>query len=304
MDLIASALVRALNIIFNFLPMRVNLWIGRGFGTLIYFLSGKRARITYANLKASFGKELAPAELKSITKKVYIHAAETFTELIAMTKIDKKYVDRYVTVHNIENIEMAAKNPKGMILVSAHFGNWELSTVTSVFKGFPLYLLARDQKMKRLNELLNILREKKGNMVIRKGTDIKNIFRVLHDGKSVGILADQNAGSSGELIDFFGRPASTATGPYRFAQKSGAWILPAFIHRKEGPYHDLVLEEPMKIGPNEDLKPYMRKYNSLLEKHIRKDPEQWFWMHKRWKKNPVKKIMVLDDGRRGHLKQS
>ncbi|MCK4852480.1 MAG: mitochondrial fission ELM1 family protein, partial [Candidatus Omnitrophica bacterium] len=222
----------------------------------------------------------------------------------SMTKMDTSYIDKYVRVRNMERIEKAAKNPGGMILVSAHFGNWELSTMTSAVKGFPLYVLTRDQKMKRLSELLNLLRESKGNTVIRKGSDVKKIFKVLRAGKSIGLLADQNAGISGRLVDFFGRPASAVTGPYRFAQKSGAWILPAFIHRTRGPYHELVVEEPMVIGKNEDIMPYVRRYSRLLEKRIRDFPTQWFWMHKRWKATPLKKIMILDDGKKGHLKQS
>ncbi len=304
MDLIASFLVRGLNLVFHILPIHFNLWLGRRFGSVICVLSAKRRSVTYTNLKAAFSEKKPPEEIKRLTKEVYSNLSETFIEILSMTKANKRYIEKYVKVRNIERIEKASKNPKGMILLSAHFGNWELSTVTSVMKGFPLYLLARDQKMKRLNELLNKLRELKGNIVIRKGADIKNLFRVLHNGKAVGILADQNAGSQGELIELFNRPASTAVGPYRFAQKSGSWILPAFIHRVKGPYHELVLEEPMVIKKGEDITPYLTEYNRLLEGHIRNYPGQWLWMHKKWKLTPVKKIMVLDDGKKGHLNQS
>ena len=304
LDLIASCLVRALNLFFHIMPMRFNLWLGRRLGVLAYYLSGRRRAVTYANLKAAFCAEKTPREIKRISRNVYRHAAQTFVEIISMTKFDKKYIDRFVDVRNMERVEKASKNPGGMVLVSAHFGNWELSTATSAAKGFPLNMLTRDQKMERLNELLNRLREMKGSTLIRKGAAAKNIFRVLRKGEGVGLLADQNAGPNGKLIDFFGRAASTAVGPYRLAQKTGAWVLPAFIHRTEGPYHELILEEPMVIEKDEDIVPYMREYNRLLEKHIRKHPDQWFWMHKRWKMTPVKKIMVLDDGKKGHLKQS
>jgi len=297
-------MVRACNIVFHILPMRFNLFLGYVIGGAAYYFSGRRAAITYANLKAAFTGEKGPSEIKKITKRVYKRAGETFSEMISMTKVNKKYIDKYVKVVNMDRIEKASGNPAGMILVSAHFGNWELSTVASAMKGFPLNVLARDQKMVRLYELFNKLRESKGNTVIRKGMDVKKIFRILKKGESVGLLADQNAGASGELVDFFSRPASAATGPYRFAQHSGAWVLPAFIHRVDGPYHELVLEEPMKIGKNDELRPYMERYNVLLEQHIRRFPDHWFWMHKRWKATPLKKVLVLDDGKRGHFKQS
>jgi Kdo2-lipid IVA lauroyltransferase/acyltransferase len=304
LDLIASLSVLALNRFLHVMPMRFNLWFGRALSGIFYVLSGNRKKITYANIRASFCHEKDPEEIRRIARGVYSSAAQTFAELIAMTKVDANYIEKYVSIANFERIERSAKNPKGMILISAHFGNWELSLAASAVKGFPLYILARDQKMKKLNELFNKLRESKGSVVVRKGADIKRLIRVLRQGKSVGLLADQNAGAHGELLELFGRPASTAVGPYRLAQKDGAIILPAFIHRRKGPYHELVLEEPMLIKEDEDILPYMEKYNRMLEKHIKEDPEQWFWMHKKWKMNPVRKIMVLDDGKKGHLNQS
>ncbi len=304
LDLIAYFLVKGINRVLHVLPMGFNLWLGRRCGAVIYALAGKRRNITYANLKAAFCAEKTPEELKRLTRDIYSHMGETFTELIAMTKVDKDYVEKYIKIHNLDRVDRASKNPKGMIFASAHFGNWELCCVASVAKGYILHLISRDQKMKRLNELFNKLREMKGNFVIRKGMDIKNVFRVLHAGKSVGLLGDQNAGANGQLVDFFGRPASLAQGPYRFAQKCGAWILPAFIWRVKGPYHEVMIEEPMVIGEGDDLEPYMQRYNELLEKHIRAHPSQWFWMHKRWKATSLKKILVLDDGKKGHLKQS
>ncbi|MGB3082368.1 MAG: lysophospholipid acyltransferase family protein, partial [Candidatus Omnitrophota bacterium] len=297
-------MVRVVNVLFHLMPIRLNLWLARRLGVLAYYLSGRRKQIAYANLKAAFSKEKTPYEIKHIAKNVYVQAAQTFAELLSLTKVNTQYLEKYIKFRHRDRLEKASKNSKGLIFISAHFGSWELMIATSITIGHPLHILARDQKMKRLNELLHRIRESKGNTVIRKGMDIKNIFQVLRRGDSIGILGDQNAGPTGTLLDFFGRPASTAIGPYRFAQKTGAWVLPAFMHRVKGPYHEVVLEEPMIIGKNEDITPYAQAYNRLLEKHVREDPDQWFWMHKKWKMTPVKKIMVLDDDKKGHLKQS
>ena len=304
MDFIASLIIRFLNIVFNLLPMNFNLWVGRCMGNGIYLLSGKRNKVAYSNIKAAFYREKTPREIKKITKKAYASMGQIFMEILCITKIDRKYIDKYIEIENLDRAIEAAQNPKGMIFLSAHFGNWELATITSVFKVCPLYVLARDQKMRKLNELLNIAREMKGNVVIRKSADIKNIFRVLRQGKAVGILGDQNAGSNGEMLDFFGRPASTAIGPYRFSQASGAYILPVFIHRKKGPYHKVVVHKPMKIEKKGSLIPYMQEYNKLLEENIKLNPEQWMWMHKKWKMCENKKVLILDDGKKGHLNQS
>ncbi|MDD3088724.1 MAG: ELM1/GtrOC1 family putative glycosyltransferase [Candidatus Omnitrophica bacterium] len=304
LDSIAYYLVKGLNKLLHVLPMGAALALGRFGGHVVYLLSGKRKRITYANLKAAFFAEKSPRELAMITKNVYLNVGQVFGELLALTKTDKEYYDKYIKVHNFDRILEASKNPNGMILVSAHFGNWELVSAKAFTVGIPLHLLARDQKMAKLNELLNQLRESKGSKVVRKGMDVKKVFRILRSGGSLGLLGDQNAGVNGVLVDFFGRPASAAVGPYRFGQKSGAWVVPAFVYRTKGQYHEVVIEEPMKIEQGMDIEPFIKKYNECLEKQIRINPGQWFWMHKRWKATTMKKILVLDDGKKGHLKQS
>ncbi|MDD5634693.1 MAG: ELM1/GtrOC1 family putative glycosyltransferase [Candidatus Omnitrophica bacterium] len=304
LDLIGCYLVRLLNFVFHNLPISWDLWMGRRLGWMFHVFGGKRTHVMYANLKAAFGKEKTPSELKAIARGSYENMAQIFAEIVTMTKLNQKYVDKYIEVENLKTVAEAAKNPNGLLFLTAHLDNWELLAASSFFIGFPLHVLSREQKMKRLNELLCRIREAKGNVVIRKGKDIKNIFRVLKKGKIVGIVGDQNAGMTGEFIDLFGRKASTASGPYRFAQKCGASILPVFIYRVKGPYHKIIVEEPMSIKEGEDIRPYMVKYHKLLEKYIREHPEQWLWMHKKWKVTPYRKVMVLSDGKKGHLKQA
>jgi KDO2-lipid IV(A) lauroyltransferase len=153
LDLVASFLVRGINIFFHIMPIRFNLWLGRRFGAMMYILSGRRAKITYANLKAAFWAEKTPQEINRITKSAYRNMAQTFAEILSMTKCDKRYIDKYVVIHNPERIKQASENPRGAIFTSAHFGNWELVTAVSAMIGFPLHLLVREQKMERLNEL-------------------------------------------------------------------------------------------------------------------------------------------------------
>jgi Kdo2-lipid IVA lauroyltransferase/acyltransferase len=270
----------------------------------VYLFSGKRKMVTYANLRSAFCVRKTPGELKKLTKRVYVNMVQSFAEIVSMTKFDDRYLEKNIKVHNIERIEELSKTGKGVIFIAGHFGNWELNSVVSAAHGYPLYFLGREQKMRRLYALMNRLRETRGNIVIRKGTDIKRIIRVLHDGKIVGMAADQNAGANGELLYIFGRLASTAVGPFRIAERTGAHILPVFMHRVEGPRHELVLEEHMDIKKGDDIIPCMKRYNALLEKHVSAYPDQWLWMHKRWKMNPERKVMVLDDGKKGHLKQS
>lgn len=307
-DYIAYITVRLLNFISNFVPINASLWLGRQMGRAGFFLNRKRRVIAYANLKAAFAKEKSPKELKIITRKVYQNLVQTFMEILNLTKINRKYVDRYVKVVNMDRIRNAAKSGRGTILLTGHFGDWEMSSLVSSVEGFPIMVLAREQKMKRLNELLNRLRESNGCKVIRKGISIKNIMRALYERNIVGILSDQDAGKNGIFVDFFGRPASCHLGPFEIAQRTNSIILPNFIVRTKGASHELFLEEYIDLkdlsSSKEDIRQALQEFTGLLESYIRKYPDQWLWLHKRWKSTPVRTVLVLDDGKAGHMNQS
>ncbi len=306
-DYIASILARGLNIILHVVPIRANLWLGRSIGKIVFAFNKKRRLIAYANLKAAFAKEKSPEELRAITKDVYVNLVQTFAEIASLTKVNKNYVNRYVEVINMERIENAAKSGRGTMLLTAHFGDWELSSLVSALKGFPITVLAREQKMKHLNELLNRLRESKGCKVVRKGMSTKNILRELYRKNMVGILSDQNAGKQGVFVNFFGRPTSAHIGPFEIAKHTDSLVLPNFIVRTDGPFHKLYLEEYIDVRHLEGRKGLidgLQRYMLLLEKYIRKYPAQWLWLHKRWKSTPKRTVLVLNDGKAGHLNQS
>jgi len=277
---------------------------GRAIGRVIFLFNTERRRVCYANLRAAFCSEKAPHEIYSLTRAVFQNLSAVISEIMCLAKVDKAYVDRYVTVENIERVDAAYNKGKGVILLTAHFGNWEFSSIVGAFKGYQLHVLAREQKMKRLNALLDKLRESKGAKVVRKGITTRSILKALHDGCIIGMLADQSAGSNGVMARFFGRLASTADGPYRFAEKTGAVIVPVFTMRTYGPYTRIVVEETMEIPKGADVLSFIRRYNGMLEKYVRAYTDQWLWIHRRWKLCPEKKIVVLSDGKQGHLNQS
>ena len=306
-DYVAYILVRALNKILGLVPVSASLWLGRRIGDAVFFFNKERRVIAYANLKSAFAAEKTPGELKGITKRVYRNMVQTFVEVLNLTKVNRKYVDKYVEVVNMERIRNAAKSGRGTILLTAHFGDWELSSLVSSVEGFPILVLVREQKMRRLNELLNALRESNGCKVIRKGMDVKNILKALYGKNIVGILSDQDAGKNGIFIDFFGRPTSYHSGPFEIAKHTDSLILPNFIVRTGGPYHKLYLEEYIdfrKSQSPDDIRRNVQKFANLLEGYIRKYPDQWLWLHKRWKSTPVRTVLVLNDGKAGHLNQS
>ena len=202
-------------------------------------------------------------------------------------------------------IDNALVKGRGLIFLTGHFGNWELSSITSALIDLPLLVLVREQKMKRLNDALNMLRESKGCKVVKKGMATREIYEHLEKNGIVGILSDQDAGKKGVFVNFFGRPTSTARGAFALSQKTGAVIIPTFMARIKGPYYKLILGSPIEVAGDESGEfEAMQKFASALEKYVRKYPQQWLWLHKRWKSTTLRKVVVLNDGKTGHLNQS
>jgi len=308
LDYALSLIARFFNLVLTALPIGIALGIGRFFGTLAYFVNYRRAKVAYANMRAAFGGEKEPAEIRNIVKDLYRNFGQMLVEVVRMPSIDKPYMDKYVEVPGWDNFTDAISEGRGVIYLTGHFGNWELCSIVSALRGFPLFVLAREQKMRRLNDLLNMARESKGCKVIKKGMATREIYEHLEKNGVVGILSDQDAGKRGVFINFFGRPTSSPRGAFALARKTQSVIIPAFAARTGGPYHKIFLESPIEIsnegdGYSNELEA-MQKFASVLESYIRKYPSQWLWLHKRWKSTSLRKVIILSDGKKGHLNQS
>ncbi|MBL7068435.1 MAG: mitochondrial fission ELM1 family protein [Candidatus Omnitrophica bacterium] len=300
--------VRIVSFIVSSLPLSLALWTGRVLGLFMYHFHPKRKRIAYANLKAAFSKEKEPCELKSILRRTYQNYGQNIIEMLRIPRVDSDYLKRFITLAGRANFDEAEAKKRGIILLTSHFGNWELASLKSAVEGYPIYVLARPQNLERLNNLLNSYREKLGCRVINRGMPSREMIRALRDNKIVGILADQDVGKSGIFINLLGRPASHAIGPARLARDTNALILPIFIVREKGPKHLLYIEEPFAVSNtpdrNADIKEALEKHAGTLESYIKRYPDQWMWVYTRWKSTPKRRIVILSDGKPGHLNQS
>lgn len=294
-DSLGYILVRFLSLLFCAVPAPASLFIARYLGALVYLINRKRRSIAYTNLKAAFCGEKGPAEIRRIVKGVYQNLAQVFVELLRFPATDDEYISRFISISGLDRVGAARSAGKGVIILAAHFGNWELPGLVGGRKGFPITVLAREQKHTRLNELLNSYRALSGSKVIKKGLATRELIKALRANEIIGILGDQDAGKLGTLVNFFGRPASTHAGAFVFAEKTGAPIIPIFMIRQKGPYHRLEVLEPVDSA---------RKFSATLEEYARRFPEQWLWVHKRWKSTPHRSIVILNDSKPGHLNQS
>lgn len=307
-DYIIYISVRAASILISSLPSASALWVGRVIGMFMYHFHPKRKRIAYANLKAAFSREKAPSELKRILKNNYANYGQGIIEILRLPKMDIRYVKECVKIEGVEQIDKALARGKGVIFLASHFGNWELSGLKSTQIGYPIYILTRAQKFKRLDTFLNSYRERLGSKVMYRGMGPRDLIKALKENKVVAMVTDQDAGKDGVFIDFLGRPASHPVGAARLARDTGAVILPVFTIREKGHRHLIRLEEPIAVPKRldrySDIKEGLEKHARIAERYIRRYPDQWYWIYTRWKSTPSRKVVILSDGKRGHLNQS
>ncbi len=291
------------------LPERAALFLGGAFGQTAFYFSPRRHQ-AYADLKAAFGESWTPQKRWRTIRSHYRHIGQSAVELLRFPLLDLSKVHENVEIRHFERFQKAVGEGRGVLLLTAHLGNWELLQIVSSLLGKPIHALMREQKHSRLNALLNDFRQIKGSRVVRnRGMDLRGLVRALKNGDLVGVLADQSAGKSGGLIlPFFNRKTTVPTGSFEIASRTGALLLPAFISRKADGKHLIQVEEPIECPPHEKdaarFEKPLREYLKLVEKHVRDFPDQWLWAKKRWKYSWTKRLVILSDGKPGHVKQS
>jgi KDO2-lipid IV(A) lauroyltransferase len=308
LDRFAYLVARALIFIFERIPFTVGLRIGDFLGRLVFYVSKKR-RVAYINLKAALGSQLTPEGRWKAARDHFGFMGQTVVEVMSFKQMRRKHHDLNVKIHHIERYEELLRSGHGGVLITAHFGNWELLQLWSGLRGTPIHVLTREQKYSRINNLINELRESHGSVSIRRGAGIRGLIRALREKKMVGVLGDQSAGKTeGIILPFFGRRTTVPIGAFQLAHRTDAFIMPFFIVRTGGQEHEVYSEETLKDDPSLDpsarVEFQVRQYLKILEDFIRKFPNQWLWENKRWKYCWDRKIVILSDGKAGHFKQS
>jgi len=290
------------------LPIKVVLSFGVLVGRLIYVFSSKRRKVCNNNLKAAFGASMSYKRREKITKTIFKNFGLSFVELFLMPRMSDKFFGKHTSVCNMQRVTDALKKGKGIVFLSAHYGNWELAASISAHNGYKMHALARVQKPYFLNDMLNHFRQVRGTTVIQKGMQLREILKNLKNNGIVGLIGDQS-GKQGKKVDFFGRPIFLADGSFRIAAQAGSVVLPAFnIRRSHGFSHELVVEKPIEKKEDENIEEFIDRavleYRDLLQKYIIKHPHLWLWGNRRWKHTSARKVLILKDGKTGHLRQA
>jgi len=307
-DYASFILFKAFSFFLRRLPCEFTLFLGKRLGDLFYYLDAKHKAIAYSNIKAALGRQIPPSGLSRITRKFYQDFGQTLMEVFIFPLVDKKYLDKYITIEGLDNIANGFKRGKGVILAVVHEGSWEMSNLVSANLGYPFNILIREQpRFERMNKLLNFYRSQKGTKLIQTESQTKKLIETLKKNEAVAMTVDQG-GSDGVLVKFFGKEASMSTGAIKLGLRYGAAIIPVFSTRVKGPYIKFKVEPPFEIKESgdsqKDVQENLQRLIAIYERHIAACPKEYLWTYKIWKYTTEKNILILSDGKAGHLRQA
>ena len=267
------------------IPYRLALALGSFLGWLVFDILRMRRKVTLINLKNSLGKN--KEGLAGIGRKAYQNMGKSMVEYSLFPSLNKEKIMRMVEFEGTENFDEALRKGKGAVLVTGHFGSWELMGAALSQKGYPIDFLVGEQHNLLVDNLMNNYRRSMGIGIIKMGAAAKGVIRAVKSSRFVAMLSDQDAGSDGTVIEFFNRPASTPKGPAAFALKIDVPIIMGFIIRENQKKQRIIIEKPIFVektpDKEDDIRRLTQAYTRVLEEYIRKYPDHWFWPHRRWK---------------------
>jgi KDO2-lipid IV(A) lauroyltransferase len=273
--------------------------IGENLGQLGYKPLGIRKRVVERQIAAAF-PELSARAVKDLARESYRHLGRSSIETALLPSIGRDgLVDLVETVEGWEHVEQTIARGKGLILVSGHFGNWELGGAYIAARGVPLDAIVRGMANPLFDAWLNKGREELGITVVHDSEAVRRTPRALNAGRAVGFIADQGVlGLASTFVPFFGRPAKTPRGAAVFALRFEVPVIFVVAPRKPNGRYRIVFER-VEIAPtgnrDKDVDAIVARYTELLEKWVRVAPEQYFWQHRRWKRQPPDTPVALRD---------
>ena len=256
-----------------------------------FHLAPRQRRAGLRNLQMAF-PELSLKAREGILRGSFENLGRLLVEFTHMPELNKGNICRFVVHDGLENYLEGLRRGRGVIFMTAHFGAWELSSFAHAVYGYPLRFVVRPIDNPRVERLISTYRTRSGNIPIERRSAARDILKALRQNEAVGILFDQNTTrSKGVFAEFFGIPAATTPALALFALRTGAAVVPGFLIwdaslRK----HRLRLDPPVQLietgNLEHDVLENTKVFNKILESYIRAYPDQWLWIHRRWKTRP------------------
>jgi len=274
------------------MPVRAGQFVGRMLAGFFGFVPLERMAVSKRNLRRAFGRECAEAELKSIHKGMLRHFGQMVFEVPHILKMSHANIERYVVFQNEEHLRRALEKGKGVFVLTAHFGNWELMSAAIVLRfAVKAAVVARPMDSAPLERVVTRLRSRFDTEIIYKRHAMGRLIKAARKNKIIGILLDQNVDwYEGVFVDFFDRLACTNKGLALLALRLGAPVVPIFsVRQKDGRFR-IIIEKELSLtktgDKSRDIEENTSLFTSVIEKYIRLYPDQWLWFHERWKTKP------------------
>jgi Kdo2-lipid IVA lauroyltransferase/acyltransferase len=277
--------------ILGILPRPLARAFGISLGWIIYFAHVRLRNVGMRNLSLAF-PDKSVAERARILRGEFTSLGRQLAEVCQFPRYTRQNVEQVVVYDGLENYEQAYARGKGVLFLTGHFGGWELSAFAHSLNGHPMHVVMRPMDNVYLNRMICDYRTMHGNKTVDKDNFVRGLLSAMKAGEVVGILVDTNTTQpQGIFVDFFGIKACTASGLARIALRTDAAVVPTFTiwDRELGKYRlrfDPAVEL-MRTGELEaDIAANTQKFTSIIEQYVRQYPEQWLWVHRRWKTRP------------------
>lgn len=280
-------IAKTLGLAGRLVPYRVAVTAGGALGFIAYYLLPRDRKRALSHLRTVY-PEQGEAWVERIARRTFVHLGKSLLEEVS---ISQRRLRSIVTFQGMDNLRSAIAQGKGIIIVTGHIGNWELLGA-AVSAEHPVSVVAAPIEPEPLNDLIVKLRANLGVRTILRGQPgaARELIRVFKENRVLGILIDQDTDVEGAFVDFMGRPAWTPTAAAQMAIKFEAPVLFGHIHRTEDGRHIATVEGPLELTRTgkdaQDIVVNTARFTKLIENVIRKDPEQWVWMHRRWRRQP------------------
>lgn len=277
------------SLIIRIIPERYLYGFARKITFLGYIFAAKQRKIAFESLSVAFDREKSADEIRQIAKDCFSCLAKSAVELMFL--IDKpQLLKKRILLVNKEHLDAALIKGNGVILISAHFGNFPLLLAKLSLEGYKTSGIMRRMRDERVEKIFIKKRQKYNVKTIYsqpRTVCVETTIRALRNNEVVFVPIDQNFGTGGVFVDFFDQKAATATGPVVLAQRTKAAVLPCFIIRQPDDTHRIVFEPQLELEegktPQETVLINIQRLTSIIESYIRKYPAQWGWIHRRWK---------------------
>jgi Kdo2-lipid IVA lauroyltransferase/acyltransferase len=284
-------LARALLTVFGWLPLRAALFVGARLGRGGYYFSGRLRRTGQRNLLLAF-PEMSQNERRRLLHGCFENLGRLLGVFSQFATADAQTLQSIVECDGLEHLDAARRGEQGVILFTGHIGAWELSSFALSLFGYPLGFLVRRIDNPKIEALVGRRRERLGNRTIDKRSAAREMLQILQVNGTLGILVDLNTlDREGLFVDFFGVPASTTFVLAKLALRTGSAVLPVFAPWDSRRQRFLLKIDPPLVfersGDDEqDVRRLTQMFTGVVEKYVRRYPDQWLWIHRRWKTRP------------------